>query len=201
MFSSKSFVLGLRFRRLIHFEFIVYMVLGEGLSSSFPWGGPAFPAPFVAKTILPAEWSWGPCQNHPATCAWVGSPSGLLVYVSALGLTPHGFGLCGFIVRFELVKITFSTSPLLSLPREICIHLASSEAMQTQHMGLLCKDTGLPRPVPTSDLSPWQPQLCTAEAASVTGHVVPSSRPASRDTAVCPVLSWPLTTPLHTRVL
>lgn len=120
--------------------------------------------------------------------------------MSALGLTPHCFGLCGFVVRFELVKITSSTSPLLSLPRAICIHLANSEATQTRHVGLLCKDKGLPGPVPTSDLSPWQPS-CTAEAASVTGHVVPSSRPSSWDTAVCLVPSWPLTAPLHTRVL
>ena len=36
MFSSKSFiVLGLTFRSLVHFEFILYMVLGEGPTSFF----------------------------------------------------------------------------------------------------------------------------------------------------------------------
>ena len=54
MFSSKSFIVsGFTFRSLIHFEFILRMVLGSVLISFFTHGYPVFPAPLIEEAIFP----------------------------------------------------------------------------------------------------------------------------------------------------
>lgn len=52
MFSSKSFVLGLTFWSLIHFDLIFYVVIGKGATSFFCMWLPSFPNNYFPMIII-----------------------------------------------------------------------------------------------------------------------------------------------------
>ena len=118
MFSSRSFIVsGLTFRYLIHFEFILYIVLESVLISFFYMQLSSFPSTTYQRDCLfSILYSCLLCHrliDHSAwVYFWVVFP--VPFYVSVFVPVPYCFDYCSFLVQFEIRVHDTSSALLLS---------------------------------------------------------------------------------------
>ena len=104
MFSSKSFIVsGLRFRSLIHFEFIfVYGVRECSNFIFFSSSYPVFPAPFIEEAVFATLYILASFVKDKVTIgAWVYFWTFYLVplvYISVFVPVPYYLDDCSFVV-------------------------------------------------------------------------------------------------------
>ena len=116
MFSSRSFIVsGLTFRYLIHFEFILYIVLESVLISFFYMQLSSFPSTTYQRDCLfSILYSCLLCHrliDHSAwVYFWVVFP--VPFYVSVFVPVPYCFDYCSFVVQSEARECDSSSSVL-----------------------------------------------------------------------------------------
>jgi len=119
MFSSRSFIVsGLMFRSLIHFEFILCMVLDSVLVSFFYSGWPFFPAPLVKEIVFsPLHILASFVKYMVSIGVWIylwAFNFVLSMYISIFVPVPYCLDDCGFVVEPEVRQVDSSSSILLS---------------------------------------------------------------------------------------
>ena len=118
MFSSKSFILsGLRFRSLIHFEFIfVYGV--SVLISFFYMQLSSFPAPLIEQAVFSPLYILASfIKDKVTTCEWVylwAFYAVPLIFISVFVPVPYSLHYCSFVVQSEVREPDSSSSVFLS---------------------------------------------------------------------------------------
>ena len=119
IFSSRSFIVsGLVFTSLIHFQFILCMVLESVLVSFFCKWLTSFPASLVKEIVFsPLCIITSFVKDKMSIGAWVHLWAFYfvpLIYISVFVPVPYCFNDCSFVVQSEVRQVDSSSSILLS---------------------------------------------------------------------------------------
>ena len=118
MFSSSSFIVaGLTFRSLIHFDFILCMVLESVLVSFFYKWLTSFPSTLKEIVFSPLYILASFVKDKVSIGAWVYLWALYfvpLIYISVFVPIPYCLDDCGFVVEPEVRQVASSSSILLS---------------------------------------------------------------------------------------
>ena len=119
MFSSRSSIVsGLTLRSLIHFEFILCMVLESVLVSFFYKWLTSFPRTIVKEVVFyPLYILASFVEDKVSIGSWIyfqAFYSVPLIYISVFVPVPYYLDDCGFVVQSEVRKVDSSSSILLS---------------------------------------------------------------------------------------
>ena len=110
MFSSKSFIAsGLTLRYLIHFQFILLMMLESVLVSFFYRWLTSFPAPLVKEIVFSPLYILASfVEDKVSICVWIYLWALYfvpLIYISVFVPVPYCLDDCGFVVEPEVRQV------------------------------------------------------------------------------------------------